>query len=114
MLAVMATLLRQRGRGGRVELELVGQSGDSRRHRELVAFARYCITRIERELGELGHWRLKVTPTMGGFSTTVTVDGGAYRAEIAATGFDGPLAIWDAMCRIEQMLREAKARRSVP
>jgi len=51
---------------------------------------------------------------MGGFSTTVTVDGGAYRAEIAATGFDGPLAIWDAMCRIEQMLREAKARRSVP
>jgi hypothetical protein len=27
-----------------------------------------------------------------------------------ATGFDGPLAIWNAMCRIEQSLRELRGR----
>ena len=108
----MATLSReQRARRERVELELTGDRSGSRRHRELAAFARYCIARLEREIGETGHWFVRVGPCVGGFRTTIYVANGDYTAEVAATGFDGALAIWDAMCHLEQRLREACARR---
>ena len=100
-----------RERRERVELELIGDRDGSRRHRELSAFARYCIARIERELGDVGHWFVRVAPGIGGFTSTIAVERGSCRTEVVATGFDGPLAIWDAMCRIEQGLREAHAHR---
>jgi hypothetical protein len=100
----------QRERRGRIELQLVGEKGTSRRHRELAAFVYYCVARIECELGDVGRWVVHVTPAVGGFTSTVAVENGSH-TEVVANGFDGPLAIWDAMCRIEQALRDARGRR---
>ncbi len=88
----------------------MGDRGQSRRHRELAAFVHYCVARIERELGDVGRWTVRVTPTVGGFTSTVAVEAGS-RTEVIANGFDGPLSIWDAMCRVEQALRETRGRR---
>lgn len=96
-----------RGRRNRVELVLAGDRAGSRRHRELVAFARYCITRIERQIGETGHWMVHVAPAAGGFKSMIVV----ANTEAVATGFDAPLAIWDAMCRVEERLLSARGTR---
>jgi hypothetical protein len=87
------------------------EHADARRTRELGAFARYCVSRIEHDLGEAERWLVKVTPTVGGFTSLVAVQDNDYSAEAVAYGFDGALAIWDAMCRLEQGLREARAQR---
>jgi hypothetical protein len=96
---------RRRAKRERVELQLL--HGDGRR--ELGAFARYCVGRIERDHGELDYWLVRVAPIIGGFTSTVTVRGRMYATEVTANGFDGALAIWEAMCRIEQRLHELRA-----
>jgi hypothetical protein len=107
---MVMTSLQRRQWHERIEVQVVGDHVGSRRHGELAAFVHYCIARIERDLGEVGHWEVRVTPCLAGFSSIVSVDDGWRRAEATAEGFDGPLAIWDVMCRLEQTLRETRGR----
>src|SRR5262249_40235787 len=94
------TLLSRRSR---IHLELA-RWARARQHRELGAFAGYCIARLEREVGTLT-WVVTVAPDpQGGFLSKIVArqDGGEVGAPGA--GRDATLAIWDAICNIEQTL----------
>jgi len=95
----------------RLERIAVGLSppGSERRTRELGGFARYCILRIERELGARESWKVLIEVSAGTHASTVTVDHRGHTFEIRTRHQDAVLAIWDAMCRIEQSLREHRA-----
>lgn len=101
---------RARAQRARVDLQLHRGAG-ARQYRELGAFVRYCVSRIERELGEIEHWSVTIAPTSGEFTSVVAVKDGSEAIESTGTGLDGPLAAWEALCRLEQRLREARARR---
>lgn len=102
---------RERAKRARVELQLHSGAGE-RQYRELGAFVRYCVSRIERELGEIGHWAVTIAPAGGEFTSVVAIQDGAETIASTGTGMDGPLAAWEALCRLEQRLREARARRA--
>ena len=102
---------RARARRARVDVQLYSGAG-IRQYRELGAFVRYCISRIERELGEINHWSVKIVPARGGFTAVVALQDGGDLLEATGAGMDGPLASWEALCKLEQKLREARARRS--
>jgi hypothetical protein len=91
-----------------VHLELL--PGTSRKQeRELGAFARYCVTRIERELGKRERWVVTIGLASGlGYTSRIAVH--HFGIELVATGRgpDGALAIWDGMCQLEQSLRERR------
>jgi hypothetical protein len=84
-----------------------------RQYRELGAFVRYCISRIEREMGVIEHWSVSIRPAGGEFLSVVAIQDGCEAIESRGAGLDGPLAAWDALCQLEQRLREARARRGV-
>src|SRR5262245_12454425 len=85
------------------------RSATSRLQHELGAFARYCVMRIERELGTRDHWHVSIAPTTAGvFASKVAVTDHGVATEQRGRGHDAALAIWDAMCRIEQILREQR------
>jgi len=85
-------------------------TGSLRQERELGAFVRYCVHRIERDFGELEGWSVRILFTLGlGYSSMVSVDEGTLRIDANGSGQDGALAVWDAMCRIEQKLRERRS-----
>jgi len=95
----------QQARGG----EVSGVDSCSRRDRELIAFTRYCAARIERQLGRIGRWAVHVAPAEGSVTATITIRGTSYSGQVVAAGVDGPIAVWEAMCRLEQRLREARS-----
>jgi len=76
--------------------------------RELGAFARYCVQRIEKDLGERQHWLVEINLGSRGYSAVVEVQHLGLVIETRGQGQDGPLAIWDAMCRIEQELLDRR------
>ena len=82
---------RARAQRARVELQLHRGAG-ARQYRELGAFVRYCVSRIERELGEIEHWSVTIAPTGGKFSSVVAVKDGDDAIESKGTGMDGPTA----------------------
>jgi hypothetical protein len=102
---------RARAKRARVELQLHSGAG-ARQYRELGAFVRYCVSRIERELGEIEHWSVTIAPAGGEFTSAVAIKDGADTIESTGAGMDGPLAAWEALCKLEQLLREARARRT--
>jgi hypothetical protein len=102
---------RARAMRARVELQL-HQGAGIRQYRELGAFVRYCVSRIERELGEIEHWSVTIAPAGGKFTSVVAVQDAGDAIESTGTGMDGPLAAWEALCRLEQRLREARACRT--
>jgi len=67
---------------------------------------RYCILRIERELGEHEAWIVNIAPAASGYASHIAVHDHGVILEDQGTGHDGALAVWDAMCSIEQRLRE--------
>ena len=84
-------------------------AGVSLKHeRELGAFARYCVQRIERDLGPRQQWSIEIDLRSGSYAARVEVQHLGLALESRGEGQDGPLAIWDAMCRIEQQLRERR------
>ena len=101
---------RERARRNRIELRLHADATE-RQHRELGAFVRFCVFRIERELGESERWVVIVAPGSAGFRSTVTVHDGPLALQTTGTGLDGALAVWDALCRLEQALREGRSAR---
>ena len=100
-----------RAKPPRVELQLHHGAG-VRQYREVGAFVRYCVSRIERELGESEHWSVTIAPAGGAFTSVVSARDAWDTIEARGLGMDGPLAAWDALCKLEQRLREARARRS--
>jgi hypothetical protein len=86
----------------------VSPSASAKQERELGAFARYCVQRIEKDLGERQHWLVEITVGARGYSALVEVQHHGLAIETRGTGNDGALAIWDAMCRVEQELRDRR------
>ncbi|HEY4180893.1 MAG TPA: hypothetical protein VGM90_28820 [Kofleriaceae bacterium] len=82
------------------------ESTSARQVRELGAFARYCAHRVERDLGQYDAWIIDIAPALGGYVTHVAVCDRGAMVEEQGSGHDGALAVWDAMCRVEQRLRE--------
>jgi len=78
-----------------------------KQERELGAFARYCVQRIEKDLGERQQWIVEIDLGGRGYSALVEVRYRDLQLETRGYGQDGPLAIWDAMCRMEQELRHS-------
>src|SRR5262245_15821864 len=90
------------------------QRASARQRRELTAFARYCILRVERELGRHHGWVVKIEPTPGNYVTRIAVHDAAGIVEATGVGLDGALATWEAICRIEESLRELAGTRAKP
>jgi len=103
---------RERAKANRIELQLHAQAS-ARQQRELGAFVRFCVARLERELGPSERWIVKIDPSSGGFRSMVAMHDGALAIESTGRGLDGPLAVWDALCRLEQAVREARAGRTL-
>ena len=102
---------RARAKRARVELRLHSGAG-TRQYRELGAFVRYCVSRIEREFGEIAHWAVSIVPSGGEFISVVAVEDAGEAIETRGRGMDGPLAAWEALCQLEQRLREVRAHRA--
>ncbi len=80
-----------------------------RQQRELGAFVRYCVERIERDLGVQDRWSVRITmSSVTGYGSWVEVRHLGVPLESSGSGSDGVLATWDAMGRIEQLLRERR------
>ena len=90
----------------RVDVRLTSAS-DPSELRELGAFVRFCIGRIERELGIIERWLVSVTPaSAGGYISTVTTTRGDRLVEASGAGRDTTLAAWIALGHIAHHLRE--------
>ena len=77
-----------------------------RQRRELGAFARYCAKRIEQQLGVDESWSvsIEIGPHIQ-FTSSVSVGSTEGRGLSA----DAVLAVWEAMCRLEQRLLELRS-----
>lgn len=87
-----------------VEVPPVG----SRRRQDRAGFARYCINRVEGEHGEHARWDVTIGISQSGFRTQIVLEQIGVTLETPGVGQDAELAVWDAMCRLEQMLRERR------
>jgi len=85
----------------------VPTSMSTRQRDELAAFARYCAARVDRDHGASDHWNVSLAANPDGFVCVVKVQ--RHGTEVTARWgtVDPSRAIWNAMCRIEQPLREA-------
>jgi hypothetical protein len=87
-----------------VVLQFPGET--ARRRAELGAFARYCVHRIEDELGSNDRWIVTLAPTReDGYASKVEVHAASGVVSVVASERDSALAIWDAMCQIARALR---------
>jgi hypothetical protein len=87
-------------------VQVPAYASHKKRHK-LGAFAPYCILRVARELGEPASWVVHVVPSRGGYASHIALhDGRGVMIAEHGSGQDGALATWDAMCRIEQRMRQ--------
>jgi hypothetical protein len=78
---------------------------------ELLEFARHCAARITRDLAGVSGWELFLVGGLEGQADAVVrAHLGATVVEARASGCDPAMAIWDAMCQVEQPLRLAATR----
>lgn len=86
-----------------------------RQRRELGAFARYCAKRIERDLGTTERWTVTLSAGPGmQYGSSVSVHDAEGPIVGRGTSADAVLAIWEAMCLLEQRLREHLATIRTP
>jgi len=96
----------------RIEFALPERATASQR-RELGAIARYCVNRVEREIGAPDAWFLRLGPVDDNeYACTIVVHDKGCAIETTSTECDGALAIWDAVREVEQVLRDVRASRS--
>jgi hypothetical protein len=82
-------------------------SGGQKRD-DLVAFAGFCAARIARGLTGIDVWDLYVVSGLDGHADAIVrVAVGAETVEARASACDPAHAIWNAMCQVEQPLRDA-------
>jgi len=94
----------------RTELRLAPAVSGGQGHDELVAFAGFCAARIARGLRGIEAWDLYVVSGLEGQSDAVVrVRVGRETVEVRARACDPAHAIWNAMCEVEQPLRDAAA-----
>lgn len=96
----MATLRRRQ-----IEVQLPHPAG-TQGERELTGFVRYCIRRIEAELGERERWDVRIGVLHAGYRTQVVLEHGGCTLDTRSGGHDAALAVWDAMCQLEELLRK--------
>lgn len=93
----------------RVDMRLAPVSG-SATSADLIAFATYCADRIARDLEGVDGWQLYLDGGLDGQAAAIVrVRAGARTLETRANACDPAVAIWDAMCKVEQPLRDALA-----
>jgi hypothetical protein len=95
----------------RIDVQLP-RAASNRQRRELTAFARYCIHRLERELGQRDAWIVEIEPRSGQYATRIAVIDLFGAIEASGVGLDGALSIWEAICRLEESLRESVVTRA--
>jgi hypothetical protein len=95
----------------RIELALP-ERASAKQRRELGAIARYCVNRVERELGAPTLWFVRVGPIHGRYVCTVVVHDSGCAIETTRDEVDGALAIWDAVQEVERVLRDIRASRT--
>lgn len=100
-------------RASRIDVQL-HRTASARQRRELTAFARYCILRLERDLGERQAWLVEIVPSSGKYATRIEVHDMCGALQASGSGHDGALAMWEAICRIEQAMRESSSRPPTP
>ncbi len=76
----------------------------------LMVFARFCVARIARELGGAEGWEVSYDRRPDSTVALVRARFGGELLVSSGTHVDPALAIWDAMCRIEQRLRDERSR----
>jgi hypothetical protein len=76
---------------------------------ELAAFAGFCAARIARDLRGIESWDLFVVGGLDQANAVLRVRVGSEVVEVRATAIDPAHAIWNAMCRIEQPIRDVAA-----
>jgi hypothetical protein len=104
----VVAMVETRSRRERIVLDL-HRGASPRQKRELGAFVRYCVERIERDLGPRERWAIRITMSSAlGYSSSVAVHHLGFDLESTGTGSDGVLATWDAMGRVEQLLRDRR------
>lgn len=86
-------------------------NGDANRD-ELASFAGICASRISRDLRGVHGWELYVVGGLEQADAVIRVRVGGETVEARATAIDAANAIWNAMCRIEQPIRDAVAARA--
>jgi hypothetical protein len=92
----------------RAELRLPPPVSGGQNEDDLVAFAGYCAARIARDLTGIDGWDLYLVAAIDGQADAVVR--AHLRGEVVearARECDPAHAIWNAMCRIEQPLRDA-------
>lgn len=88
----------------RIAVELSPDVG-ARRRAARAGTARACVHRIEGGRGTCPRWDVRVDVTQSGYRTEVVLDQVGLTLGTRDTGHAGALAVWDAMCRLEQLLR---------
>jgi hypothetical protein len=77
--------------------------------RELATFAEYCTARIDRVVERKSdRWRITISRARNGtafVAVAIAVASGAL-VHARGTGREPVYALWDALCRVEQPLRE--------
>ncbi len=97
----------------RTELRLAPPVSGGQKHDELIAFAGFCAARIARGLRGIDAWDLFVVGGLDGHADAVLrVRIGRETVEARASACDPAHAIWNAMCEVEQPLREAAGTRA--
>jgi hypothetical protein len=92
----------------RAELRLPPPVSGGQKQDDLVAFAGYCAARISRDLTGIEAWDLFLVGGIDGQADAVVrVHVRGEVVEARASECDPAHAIWNAMCRIEQPLRDA-------
>ncbi len=90
-----------------VDLNMSPTSRVASERTQLIVLARYCIARIARELAGIEDWTVRLAPRAGQVTATVRARVRDVVVEACGSDVHPASAIWNAMCRIEQPLREA-------
>ncbi len=92
----------------RADLRLAPPVSGGQKRDDLVAFAGFCAARITRGLSGISAWDLFLVSGLDGQADAVVrAHLGHEIIEARASACDPAHAIWDAMCRVEQPLRDA-------
>ena len=92
----------------RIAVELPPQASKAQQH-QLRAFVRHCVQRIEMELGPHERWAIRIEiKSASGYTSIVEVHHLGVMLGTTGNGSDGEVATWEAMCRVEQLLRERR------
>ena len=98
-------MVRVNGGDPRIEIEHV-TTLSVRFRRELEAFVKHCVRRMERSLGALQSLRLRISTTKRHtFHCAIEADHRGVLVQRAGDAPDAVLATWNAICQLEEALR---------